>query len=78
MDSRFKGLQGREGTTAVTALVTSDKIYVVSHAFASFLLFLITSQANAGDSRSVISVRGKVKPLSFDHKPTNYGVHHGT
>lgn len=44
------------GCTAVAALLTSDnKIYV----------------ANAGDSRSVISVKGEVKPLSFDHKPTN-------
>ncbi|KAF8827673.1 hypothetical protein HHX47_DHR4000358 [Lentinula edodes] len=43
------------GCTAVAALVTKDKIYV----------------ANAGDSRSVLSVKGEVKPLSFDHKPTN-------
>ena len=32
-----------------------------------------TSQANAGDSRSVLSVKGEVKALSFDHKPTNVG-----
>lgn len=45
------------GCTAVAALVTSDrKIYV----------------ANAGDSRSVISVKGNVQDLSEDHKPTNY------
>jgi len=44
------------GCTATVALVTSDrKIYV----------------ANAGDSRSVMSVQGKVKPLSFDHKPSD-------
>ncbi|KAF8627479.1 hypothetical protein AX17_006291 [Amanita inopinata Kibby_2008] len=44
------------GCTAVAALVTKDnKIYV----------------ANAGDSRSVIGIKGEVKPLSFDHKPTN-------
>ncbi|KAF9221630.1 PP2C-domain-containing protein [Gyrodon lividus] len=44
------------GCTAVAALVTHDKkIYV----------------ANAGDSRSVISVKGEVKPLSFDHKPSS-------
>jgi len=28
-------------------------------------------QANAGDSRSVIGIKGEVKPLSFDHKPTS-------
>ncbi|KAG6377097.1 PP2C-domain-containing protein [Boletus reticuloceps] len=44
------------GCTAVAALLTHDKkIYV----------------ANAGDSRSVISVKGEVKPLSYDHKPSN-------
>jgi len=44
------------GCTAVAALVTNDnKIYV----------------ANAGDSRAVLSVKGEVKPLSFDHKPSN-------
>lgn len=45
------------GCTAVAALVTKDKVYV----------------ANAGDSRSVLSVAGKVKALSEDHKPTNVG-----
>ncbi|KAH7885274.1 PP2C-domain-containing protein [Phlebopus sp. FC_14] len=44
------------GCTAVAALLTDDrKIYV----------------ANAGDSRSVLSVKGEAKPLSFDHKPSN-------
>lgn len=44
------------GCTAVAALITNDnRIFV----------------ANAGDSRSVISVKGEVKPLSFDHKPVN-------
>jgi len=46
------------GCTAVVALLTHDnKIYV----------------ANAGDSRSVLGVKGLVEPLSFDHKPTNEG-----
>ncbi|CAG7852167.1 Protein phosphatase 2C homolog 2 Short=PP2C-2 [Serendipita indica DSM 11827] len=44
------------GCTAVAALLTKDrKLYV----------------ANAGDSRSVLSIKGEVKPMSFDHKPTN-------
>ncbi|PFH53983.1 hypothetical protein AMATHDRAFT_72999 [Amanita thiersii Skay4041] len=44
------------GCTAVAALITGDnKIYV----------------ANAGDSRSIIGVKGESKALSFDHKPTN-------
>ncbi|GJJ15760.1 hypothetical protein Clacol_010038 [Clathrus columnatus] len=44
------------GCTAVAALLTSDKkVYV----------------ANAGDSRSIISVKGEAKPLSYDHKPQN-------
>ncbi|KAG8987807.1 Protein phosphatase 2C 2, partial [Tulasnella sp. 427] len=46
------------GCTAVVALITADdKIYV----------------ANAGDSRSVLGVKGEAKPLSFDHKPGNEG-----
>ena len=44
------------GCTAVAALLTYDnKIYV----------------ANAGDSRSVLGVKGQAEPLSFDHKPEN-------
>lgn len=44
------------GCTAVAALLTADnKIHL----------------ANAGDSRSVLSSKGVVKALSFDHKPTN-------
>jgi serine/threonine protein phosphatase PrpC len=27
----------------------------------------------AGDSRSVLSVQGEVKPLNVDHKPENHG-----
>jgi protein phosphatase 2C family protein 2/3 len=46
------------GCTAVATLLSHDnKIYV----------------ANAGDSRSVLGIKGQVEPLSFDHKPTNEG-----
>jgi protein phosphatase 2C family protein 2/3 len=34
------------------------------------MLYSYDEQANAGDSRSVIGIKGEVKPLSFDHKPT--------
>jgi len=48
--------QDPSGCAAVAALLSYDnKIYV----------------ANAGDSRCVLGVKGEVKPLSFDHKPTN-------
>ncbi|KAK4144263.1 phosphatase 2C-like domain-containing protein [Dichotomopilus funicola] len=45
------------GCTACVGLLTDDKIYI----------------ANAGDSRSVLGVKGRAKPLSFDHKPQNEG-----
>ncbi|KAK9479924.1 phosphatase 2C-like domain-containing protein [Lipomyces japonicus] len=45
------------GCTATTAIITNNKIYV----------------ANAGDSRTVLGVKGTAKPLSYDHKPQNEG-----
>jgi len=46
--------QTRSGCAAVAALLTREgEIYV----------------ANAGDARTILSVKGEVKPLSFDHKP---------
>ncbi|KAJ9661872.1 Protein phosphatase 2C 2 [Coniosporium apollinis] len=45
------------GCTASVGIITKDKIYV----------------ANAGDSRSVLGIKGRAKPLSFDHKPQNEG-----
>ncbi|KAI4864296.1 PP2C-domain-containing protein [Hypoxylon rubiginosum] len=45
------------GCTACCGLITSEKIFI----------------ANAGDSRSVLGVKGRAKPLSFDHKPQNEG-----
>lgn len=44
------------GCTAVTILITSD-----------YRVFC----GNAGDSRCVLSSKGKAIPLSYDHKPTN-------
>jgi protein phosphatase 2C family protein 2/3 len=50
-----------DGTTAVTVLIHSGKLYV----------------ANAGDSRAILIQRGgKVKSLSFDHKPSRYKLIH--
>lgn len=43
------------GCTASVGIITHDKIYV----------------GNSGDSRSVLGVKGRAKPLSFDHKPQN-------
>lgn len=45
------------GCTATTAIIANNTIYV----------------ANAGDSRTVLGVKGTAKPLSFDHKPQNEG-----
>ncbi|KAI5199514.1 protein phosphatase [Aureobasidium subglaciale] len=46
------------GCTATVGIITHDKIYV----------------GNAGDSRTVLGVKGRAKPLSFDHKPQNEGA----
>ncbi|KAK2736007.1 Protein phosphatase 2C 2 [Myotisia sp. PD_48] len=45
------------GCTASVAILSREKITV----------------ANAGDSRSVLGIKGRAKPLSFDHKPQNEG-----
>ncbi|KAI0012310.1 PP2C-domain-containing protein [Xylariaceae sp. FL0662B] len=45
------------GCTACCGLINGEKIFI----------------ANAGDSRSVLGVKGRAKPLSFDHKPQNEG-----
>ncbi|KAI9701532.1 MAG: Protein phosphatase 2C 2 [Candelina mexicana] len=45
------------GCTASVGIISADKIYV----------------GNAGDSRTVLGVKGRAKPLSFDHKPQNEG-----
>lgn len=46
---------------------------LASCVFQSDLVF----QANAGDSRSVLSCKGFAKPMSYDHKPTNDGERTG-
>jgi len=43
------------GCTASVGIISKDKIWV----------------ANAGDSRSVLGIKGRAKPLSYDHKPQN-------
>lgn len=50
-------LRDPSGCTATTALITKNRIYV----------------ANAGDSRTVLGVKGIAKALSFDHKPQHEG-----
>ncbi|KAK6396600.1 Protein phosphatase type 2C 3 [Meristemomyces frigidus] len=45
------------GCTSTVGLITKDKIYT----------------GNAGDSRTVLGIKGRAKPLSFDHKPQNEG-----
>ncbi|KAH3677069.1 hypothetical protein WICMUC_001975 [Wickerhamomyces mucosus] len=49
----------QSGCTATTVLVDGNRIVC----------------ANAGDSRTVLSVNGYAKPLSYDHKPNNEGEH---
>ncbi|GMM28436.1 type 2C protein phosphatase [Martiniozyma asiatica (nom. inval.)] len=45
------------GCAATSVIITKDAIYC----------------GNAGDSRTILSINGVCKPLSFDHKPTNEG-----
>ncbi|KAI9849257.1 MAG: Protein phosphatase 2C 2 [Sclerophora amabilis] len=45
------------GCTASVGIISKSKIFV----------------GNAGDSRTVLGVKGRAKPLSFDHKPQNEG-----
>jgi serine/threonine protein phosphatase PrpC len=57
-------------------LITGDKIYVVSNIpliQQAKHLTVTRYQANAGDSRCVLSVKGEVKPLSNDQKPSEQG-----
>lgn len=62
------------GCTASVGLISKTTIYVVSWLIGCCRTWGLTiAQANAGDSRSVLGVKGRAKPLSFDHKPQNEG-----
>ena len=63
------------GCTASVGLISKTKIYVVGLLVCAILecKHFNSLQANAGDSRSVLGVKGRAKPLSFDHKPQNEG-----
>lgn len=61
------------GCTASVAIVSSKKIFVVCSFQAWLKTRNLPGQGNAGDSRSVLGVKGRAKPLSFDHKPQNEG-----
>ncbi|KAI5950988.1 PTC2 [Candida jiufengensis] len=52
------------GCAATTILIINDKSKQISNQ-----IFC----ANAGDSRTVMSINGSSKALSYDHKPTNEG-----
>lgn len=47
--------------------------FTVSVLLSRFVYNCSFPQANAGDSRTVLGVKGRAKPLSFDHKPQNEG-----
>ena len=63
------------GCTASVGLISKSEIYVVRfiHIHLHHIYLANCLKANAGDSRSVLGVKGRAKPLSFDHKPQNEG-----
>lgn len=63
------------GCTASVGLISRTAIYVVSLPANDHIQYRLSNatQANAGDSRSVLGVKGRAKPLSYDHKPQNEG-----
>ena len=55
-------------------MITKSMLYVLVHPLVSVSLVMTNDiKANARDSRCVLGVKGQVKSLSFDHKPTNDG-----
>ena len=64
------------GCTASVGLISKTTIYVVylnAYPSPESHVLIINVKANAGDSRSVLGVKGRAKPLSYDHKPQNEG-----
>ncbi|KAI8725323.1 hypothetical protein NCS52_00103100 [Fusarium sp. LHS14.1] len=56
------------GCTACVSLIAGNKLYLVSPAQSSPPAASLP-HANAGDSRGVLGIKGRAKPLSQDHKP---------
>ena len=71
--------EAKDGAAAISVIYLSDQkcIYVVSVLYHHDAWLISTSfsfKANAGDCRAVLSCSGNPIPLSFDHKPSNYGI----
>ena len=57
-----------------SARMTKSTWYVLAISRARMIHTQTSIQGNAGDSRTVLGVKGRAKPLSFDHKPQNEGM----
>ncbi|KAJ0107054.1 hypothetical protein J7T55_006932 [Diaporthe amygdali] len=66
----------KDGFLATDRAILNDPKYEEEVSGCTACVGLLTDDkiyANAGDSRSVLGVKGRAKPLSFDHKPQNEG-----
>jgi len=66
------------GCTACVSLITGGKIYVVSSPNGVSFSLTKLVKGNAGDSRAVLGIKGRAKPMSFDHKPQNESLYAST